>query len=437
MLKLKKNKKQVEVVCSKYATYFYVIKNFKNIEFQLLKNLTSTLIMEKSGLLYLKSLISVFLTLAIAGCAEKKQVETPVQQINVVEVVQKDVQLHREFVGEVFGEKDIPIRARVEGVLEGIHFQEGLNVKKGQLLYTIDPKPLESKVNAQKSRVAEAETMLAKAKSDLDRYKPLAQKNAVSKSDLDARQAQYDAAISSLEASKSNLESARIELGYTKIYSPISGLIGRTNAKVGDFVGREPNPVILNTVSETNNVKVIFFLTEAEYLELYRQMFETEDGTNTVTVEKVRSPARRNIYLILSDGRTYDHSGTIDFVDRGVDPSTGTLLVQANFPNPDLKLRPGLYAKVKSELKEEKGALLIPQRSVMEMQGLFSVYLVNDSNKIESRRIITSAKLDDYYLVKEGLKAGEKIVIDGLQKVRPGMEVSPTVIEFKSQSAKL
>jgi len=393
--------------------------------------------MEKSVFLYLRLFIAVFATTAITGCAEKKQVETQVQQISVVEVVQKDVRLHREFVGEVFGEKDIPIRARVEGVLEGIHFQEGLNVKKGQLLYTIDPKPLEAKVNAQKSRVAEAETALAKAKSDLDRYKPLAQKNAVSKSDLDARQAQYDAAISSLEAARSNLESTRIELGYTKIYSPISGLIGRTNAKVGDFVGREPNPVILNTVSETNNVKVIFFLTEAEYLELYREMFETEDGSKTVSKDKLREPAKRNIYLILSDGRTYEHSGTIDFVDRGVDPSTGTLLVQANFPNPDLKLRPGLYAKVKAEMKEEKGALLIPQRCVMEMQGLFSVLFVNDSNKVETRRIITSAKLDDYYLVKEGLKVGEKIVIDGLQKVRPGMVISPKLVEFKSQSAKL
>jgi membrane fusion protein, multidrug efflux system len=393
--------------------------------------------MEKSALIYLKLFFAVFVTTAISGCSEKKQVQMPVQQINVVEVLQKDVQLHREFVGEVFGEKDIPIRARVEGVLEGIYFQEGLNVKKGQLLYTIDPKPLESKVNAQKSRVAESETMLAKAKSDLDRYKPLAQKNAVSKSDLDARQAQYDAAISSLEAAKSNLESAKIELGYTKIYSPISGLIGRTNAKVGDFVGRDPNPVILNTVSETNNVKVIFFLTEAEYLGLYREMFETGGGINPVSMDKVREPAKRNIYLILSDGRTYEHSGTVDFVDRGVDPSTGTMLVQANFPNPDLKLRPGLYAKVKSELKEEKGAILIPQRCVMEMQGLFSVYLVNDSNKVETRRIITSAKLDDYYLVKEGLKVGEKIVIEGLQKVRPGMVISPKLVEFQSQSAKL
>ncbi|HRX11572.1 MAG TPA: efflux RND transporter periplasmic adaptor subunit, partial [Draconibacterium sp.] len=137
----------------------------------------------------------------------------PVQQINVVNVIQKDVPVYKEFVGEIFGEKDIPIRARVEGLVEGVHFDEGFRVKKGQLLYTIDPKPQEARVNAQESKVAEAETMLAKAKSDLDRYKPLAEINAVSKSDLDAKQAQYDAALSSLEAAKSNRESTKIELG--------------------------------------------------------------------------------------------------------------------------------------------------------------------------------------------------------------------------------
>lgn len=390
--------------------------------------------MKKSVLIYLKLFIVFFLAIE-TGCSDKKQVEVTLQQINVVEVIQKDVQLYRDFVGEIYGEKDIPIRARVEGVLEGIYFEEGLKVKKGQLLYAIDPKPLQARVNSQKSHVAEAETALAKAQSDLNRYKPLAEKNAVSKSDLDAKQAQYDAAVSSLEAAKSNLESAKIELGYTKIYSPIDGLIGRTTAKVGDFVGREPNPVILNTVSETKNVKVVFFLPETEYLNLYREIFENEPTFNWATLEKIKGNEQRKMFLVLSDGSTYEHTGTIDFIDRSADPSTGTLLVQANFPNPDFKLRPGLYAKVKTELKPQEDALLIPQRSVIELQGLYSVYVVNDNNIIEARQIITGGKTDDYFLVKEGLKAGEKIVIDGLQKVRAGMEISPNLITFQSQSA--
>lgn len=354
----------------------------------------------------------------------------PIPEIPVVEVLQKDVPVYREFVGEVFGEKDIPIRARVEGFLEGIYFEEGFKVKQGQLLYTIDPEPLEARVNAQQSKVAEAETMLAKAKSDLERYKPLAEKNAVSKSDLDAAQAQYDAALSNVEAAKANLKSAQIELGYTKIYSPITGIIGKTKAKVGDFVGREPNPVILNTVSETNNVKVNFFLTEKEYLYIIREFQKRKKN------KEIRDPSRGQevLELILSDGSVYEQMGTVDFIDRGVDASTGSMLVQGNFPNPDGILRPGLFAKVKVEMDVKENATLIPQRCVMELQGQFSVFVVSDSNKVEARTIVPGEKIGDLWLVEKGLKAGEEIVIDALQKVRSDMIVSPVIIDFKSQT---
>ncbi len=375
-------------------------------------------------------LLQLIIIVLIATSCNQKQQKVPVPEIPIVEVIQKDIPVYKEFVGEVYGEKDIPIRARVEGFLEGIYFEEGFVVTKGQLLYTIDPNPLEARVNAQQSKVAEAETMLAKAKSDLERYKPLAEKNAVSKSDLDAAQAQYDAAISSVEAAKSNLKSAEIELGYTRIYSPINGIIGKTKAKVGDFVGREPNPVILNVVSETNNVKVNFFLTESEYLDIMREFQRSrKDGEGRDT--------RRNketLELILADGSTYDHMGTIDFIDRGIDATTGSLLVQGNFPNPDFILRPGLYAKVKVEMEVLTGALLVPQRCVIELQGQHSVFVVNDSNKVEARQILTGERLIDYWLVTEGLKANEKIVIDALQKVQSGMLVSPVLIKFQSQS---
>ena len=378
----------------------------------------------------------ILLIVIIFGCSEKKQVQTPVPEINVVSVIQKDVPIYQEFVAEVFGEKDIPIRARVEGLLEGIHFDEGYKVSKGQLLYSIDPKPLEARVNSQKSKVAEAETMLAKAKSDLDRYKPLAEINAVAKSDLDAKQAQYDAAVSSLEAAKSNLESAEIELGYTKIYSPITGIIGKTNAKVGDFVGREPNPVILNVVSETKTVKVDFFLTESEYLEIFRELLEIKQNKNLKVDERMERQGE-TLELILSDGSLYQHKGTVDFIDRGVDATTGSILVQASFPNPDLILRPGLFAKVKVEMQVLKGALMVPQRCIVELQGKYSVYAVNDSNKVESRQIIPGQKINDMWVITEGLKSNERIVIDALQKVRSGMEISPSLIEFQSQNTSL
>ena len=395
-----------------------------------IKKLNSKLIAMR--LFYPRIFVLIILgSLFWASCGSEEKAVVPPQNITVVEVIQKDVPIYREFVGQVYGEKDIPIRARVEGFLEGIHFEEGLAVKQGQLLYTIDPEPFQAKVNVQISKVAEAETMMIKAKSDLDRYIPLAELNAVSKSDLDASQAQYDASESGVNAAKANLRSAQIELGYTKKYSPFNGLIGITQARVGDFVGREPNPVILNVVSETKQVKVRFYLTETDYLYLYR---EYSEGAEKLSSHELEQWERVELELILSDGNTYEHTGTIDFIDRGIDATTGSILVQANFPNPDLMLRPGLYAKIKLAARNVDGAILIPQRCIMELQGLHSVYVVNDSNIVSSRQITTGSAIGDYRLVQSGLKVGEKVVIDALQKVRDGVEIVPEVIEFDSKS---
>ena len=365
------------------------------------------------------------------SCGGKEQATAPPQKTPVVIVEQEDVPIINEFIGEVYGEKDIPIRARVEGFLEGIFFEEGTLVKAGQLLYTIDPKPLEARVNAQQSIVAEANTMLAKARSDLDRYKPLAELNAVSKSDLDAAQAQYDASLSALEAAKANLRSAEIELGYTRIYSPIDGIIGMTKARVGDFVGRDPNPVILNTVSLTNNVKVRFYITEAEYLYIYKEFRENqkENDPDSLSREKI------SIEMVLADGTVYNHPGTFDFVDRSIDPTTGSILLQVDFPNPELILRPGLYAKLRIPLRLEKNAILIPQRCIMELQGLFSVYVVNDSNMVETRQIEPGPAIGNRRIVQTGLEANEKVVIDALQKVRQGMVVTPEITTFVSKTS--
>jgi len=188
---------------------------------------------------YVKLLPVILLVLFIASCAEKKQEAAEPPEIPVIEVIQKDVPIYDEFVGQVYGYSDIPIRARVAGFLTGINFDEGFKVNKGQLLYTIDPAEFEAKVASQESLLAEAKTALAKAKSDLDRIKPLAEINAVSKSDLDAAQANYDASVSYVEAQKANLKYANINLGYCRIYSPIEGIIGKTKARIGEFVGKE------------------------------------------------------------------------------------------------------------------------------------------------------------------------------------------------------
>jgi len=336
--------------------------------------------------------------------------------------MEQEVPIYREFVGQVYGFKDITIRARVEGFLEGIHFEEGSRVEKGALLYTLESQPFETEVAAKMSMVAEAKTVLAKAVSDLNRIRPLAEQDAVSQSDLDSAVALHEAAIASVEAAEANLQAANIQLSYTKIFSPISGIIGKTKAKVGDFVGRSPNPVILNTVSQIDSVLVEFFITETQYLQIGRRYLSSAPDSRD-------KPSTTNLELILADGSLYDHKGRYDFIDREVDPTTGAILIQASFPNPDELLRPGQFARVKGEFEVVKHGILIPQRSVIELQGMHSVYLVDDNNKVEKRSVKVGPKIRDFWLITEGLKSGEKVVYEGLQKVKEGITVNPTLQE--------
>ena len=368
----------------------------------------------------------LFLLFFSCSQKEEQQAQAPPPQVTVVVTQGKDVPIYQEFVGQAYGFKDIAIRARVEGFLEGIHFEEGSRIEKGALLYTLESQPFEADVAAKMSRVAEAKTMLAKAKSDLDRIEPLAKEKAVSESDLDSAVAQYEASIESVKAAEANLRASNIQLGYTKIYSPISGIIGKTKAKVGDFVGRSPNPVILNTVSRIDTVLVEFFITETQYLQLARQYSSKIESD-------ARNARKENLELILADGSLYDHKGKSDFIDRNVDPTTGAILVQASFPNPKELLRPGQFAKVKALVAVVKDGILIPQRCVIELQGLYSVYVVGDGDKVQTRRVKVGPKIKQFWLITEGLKPGEHIVYEGLQRLKDGIVVKPTLKEIESK----
>ncbi|RLD19586.1 MAG: efflux RND transporter periplasmic adaptor subunit [Bacteroidetes bacterium] len=374
--------------------------------------------------------ILLMLVFGTFACGEEKAPPPPPSppEINVVEVQKQDVDILVDYVGQTYGAFDISIRARVEGFLEGIHFREGSRVTKGQLLYTIDPQPYEAKVAEAKSRVAEAHTKLVKAESDLNRIRPLAEQNAVSKADLDAAEAQYGAAQASKEAAQASQRLSEIQLSYSIINAPISGIIGKTEAKPGDFVGREPNPVLLNVISRVDLILVQFAVPEADYLR-WIKMFRAEKGepANEDNLEET-------IDLILADGSIHDHRGKLDFAGREIDPSTGTLLLQASFDNPDRILRPGQYAKVRLRERTVVDGLLIPQRCVMELQGQFSVYVVDSGNKVKKQRVELGETIDDFWLVTSGLTAGDKIVIDALQKVRNDMEINPVVTTFESKS---
>lgn len=318
--------------------------------------------------------------------------------------------------------------ARVEGFLEGLHFQEGEQIQKGTLLYSIDPAPFIAEVGNQKGKLAKVQTMLVNAESQLARYKPLAEINAVSQSDLDFVQANRDASLASVEAAKATLKMAEINLSYCEIYSPITGFIGKTNAREGEFVGKNPNPVILNTVSRIDEIRVQFFLTEAEYLAIARFMRNQKESRKDETNDK------RTLKLILSDGSYHPYGGQVDFINREVDASTGAILVQATFPNPDLILRPGQFARVEAMMNFKKGALLVPQRCVSELQGQHSVLVVTDSNKVETRQVITGEKIGDLWMIEDGLESKEKIIIDAIQAARAGQEIRPVLIKFESKN---
>jgi membrane fusion protein (multidrug efflux system) len=359
------------------------------------------------------------------GCKEKSAGQITPPNVQVVEVIQQDIPLMEEFVGQTFGLFDISLQARVDGFLEGIYFQEGGAVRKGQLLYSIAPEPYEAKVAVAQGQLAEANTQLVKAESDLMRIKPLAEKNAVSQSDLAAAIAQRDAALAGVDAAKANLESVNIELGYTKVYSPINGVIGKTEVYPGDYVGRGMTNVILNEVSRIDTILVNFHLPEEKYLELARYISQKDRSA-----VKENQP-ERGLTMILSDGSVYPEEGKIKFVNRQVNATTGTILMQASFPNPERLLRPGQFAKVKGVVDFIEGGLLLPQRCVQEMQGNYNVYVVNENNEVEFRQIeVTTTYKTSYLIIASGLAPGEQVVYEGLQKVKGGSKVNPVVHEI-------
>jgi membrane fusion protein (multidrug efflux system) len=372
-------------------------------------------------------LLFAIFVLTFLSCKDKEPKVMPPQPFQVYEIQTKSVPIYEEFVGQIYGEKDIPIRARVVGFLDGIHFDEGEKVKKGQLLYSIDPDPLMQEVAAQTSMVAQAATVLVQTESDLKRIAPLAEMSAVSEQELDMATSQRDAAISGLEAANANLNIANLNLGYAKMYSPIDGIIGKTLAREGEFVGKDPNPVILNTVSALGNVRVQFFLSENDYLRVARAYIDRTKKKISASDETI------DMQLILADGSLYPHKGKMDFIDRNVDASTGAILLQATFPNPDRLIRPGQFARVKVKIRQAKDAVLIPQKCAKELQGQYSVFLVNAENKLEAKKVILGERYGEFYIVKEGLKRGDKIILEGLQKARSEMEIVPEITEFTEQ----
>jgi membrane fusion protein (multidrug efflux system) len=360
----------------------------------------------------------VALALFSACAKEQAQPPAPPLQVFFSEVVVQDVPIVREWVGETRGRADIEIRARVPGYLLGIHFLEGGMVEKDQLLYSIDQSELLQEVTASEATLAAARTALAYAESDVARYRPLAEINAVSVRDLDSAVAQEEAAAAQVEAAQALLRLSQINLSYSEIRAPMTGLIGLSKAKVGDYVGQSPNPVVLNTLSDTDPIHVRFPVGEREYLEMARRF-------GTAGERPQNEDNRPKLELILADGTLHPYLGTAEYVERNVDASTGTLMVEAAFPNPQFILRPGQYGRVRTVVDVLKDARLVPQRAVQELQGQYQVWVVADDNSVALRNVRMGRRVDRMWVVEDGLEPGERVVADGIQRLRGGMTVDP------------
>ncbi len=363
---------------------------------------------------YVVALLASFLLMA---CNKMETVAPPPVKVNVVKAIQNDVPLYEDFVAQVYGESDVDIRSRVEGWVTSVNFKEGSAVKKGDLLYIIDDIQYKTRVDREASELASAKTEMVRAQNELNRVKPLADLNALSKQDLDNSTAAYEAAISKVKAAEASLENSKIELGYTRVYAPFNGVVGISNLRVGDYASRAGSSSILTTISNISGVRVRFQISEREYLRIA-----------AMTQEEL-SLAKKNVQLILADGSTYPEKGEVNFADREIDPKTGTLTIEATFPNPKGLLRPGMFVKARILLSTYPNAIMVPQRAVVQLQSLSQIFTVTDSSTLKVTVIETGQKIGDAWIIKKGLKAGEKVAVIGTASLTPNSKIE--VVEMK------
>ncbi len=356
--------------------------------------------------------------LALTACSKKTEtVALPPVKVNVVTAIQNDVPLYEDFVAQVYGESDVEIRSRVEGWITSVNFKEGSAVKKGDLLYTIDDIQYKTRVDREASELASAKTEMVRAQNELSRVKPLAEMNALSKQDLDNSTAAYEASAAKVKAAEASLENTKIEFGYTRVYAPFNGVVGSSNVRVGDYASRAGATSVLTTISSIGAVRVRFQISEREYLRI-AQMTQEE-----------LSSAKKNVQLILADGSLYTEKGEVNFADRQIDPKTGTLTIEAVFPNPQGLLRPGLFVKTRVLLSTIPNAVLVPQRAVFQLQSLAQVFTVTDSSTLKVTIVEAGQKIGDAWVITKGLKAGEKVAVIGTASLTPNSKIE--VLEMK------
>jgi len=357
---------------------------------------------------------AAFLASVASACTSKEPAAPPPPpEVYVARVVQQDVPIYLDLVGQTEGFQDVEIRARVEGWLETMTFTEGSFVREGDILYTIDRKPLEAALAQAKADKATAEARLEKATNDVLRYTPLVAKQAVSQRELDDARSAQQAGRSQVDAAAAAVTKATLDLSYTKVTAPISGLVGATRVKPGNLVGKG-EATLMTTISQIDPLIFRVGVTEADFLRVAKRY-----------PARIGKAARvGNIELTLSDGTIHPQKGRVGVIDRAVNPQTGTIGVQIYFPNPDFVLRPGQYGRARILLETLAGALLVPQRAVQEMQNLYSVAVVGPGNTVSFRNVKVGSRLDSgLWVIEDGLKPTDEVVVEGLQRIADNMTV--------------
>ena len=360
------------------------------------------------------------LLLLVDGCDRTKAASSapPPPVVQVATVVQQDTPIYSEWVATLDGYVNAQIQPRVAGYIIRQNYKEGSVVRKGEVLFEIDPRPFKAALDQAKAQLAQAEAQLGKASLDVQRDTPLAQARAIAQSQLDTEIQAKLGTQALVLAAKANVEQAELNMEFTKVTSLVTGIAGIAQVQIGGLVG--PSSV-LTSVSQVDPIKAYFTVSEQEFTDFHRR-FPTQES---VEEQRKRIP----LQLLLADGSIYERPGTIYFADREVNPATGAIRIAGVFANPNNLLRPGGYGRVRASVKTQNGALLVPQRAVIELQGSFQVAVVGSDGKVSIRPVTVGERVGKLWIVTEGLKAGETVIVEGLMKVRDGATVKPVSVE--------
>ncbi len=376
-----------------------------------------------------RSLLASFILMAgsaiTLACGSADAPDRPILEVVVAQVDKKDVPLYADWIGTVDGFNNATIRPQVSGYLLEINYEQGGLVEVGTPLFEIDPREFKAELDSAKGQLGESKAKLTKTKTHVARYKPLAKQGAISQQELDDAVQNMLAAEASVLSAQARVEQAQLNYGWTKINSPIQGIAGISKAQIGDLVGPTSQ---LATVSQLNPIKVNFPISESAYLDVVRQ-FGGATGKGRL------AEAGAILQLHLADGSVWPARGTPFVVGRNVDEKTGTILIEGRFPNPNNVLRPGQFARVRVDIGTQKNALLIPQSAVNDVQGQYMVSVVSSDDVVEIRSVEVGETVGKNWIITKGLKADERVVVEGTQKVKTGMKVKPTTAAKKTKDS--